>query len=231
MNIDENYLQKLMRTISHDMGGTLRTAVGFSTLILDNYKDDLDEKVLRWLSLIKSEGEKTQTELVALSRYARLYGVEDVVETCDLSELVKKALDISSMDKLYPGFKVDVDEASLPPVEGFKRLWVDYFAELIVNSARYSGGAPSIRCRVYGERDDQGINIMVEDNGVGMTQKQREFALQPFRSVEGAGPTGSGIGIPIAKRIAELHEGLFTMEESSSNETGLKVVVQLPIRG
>ena len=56
MSVDEEYLQKLMRTVSHDMGGTLRTAVGFSKLLLESYENELDEKAVKWLSIFLKIG-------------------------------------------------------------------------------------------------------------------------------------------------------------------------------
>ncbi|MBX2808391.1 MAG: HAMP domain-containing histidine kinase [Cellvibrionaceae bacterium] len=227
MSLDEAYLQKLMRTLSHDMGGTLRTAVGFSTLLLENCGEQFDEKAKNWLQLIKSQGEKTQEQLVALSRYARLYGIDDIKQTCDLAALCAKAINLSSLRTLYPDFLIEID--NLPQVLGYERLWVDYFAEIIVNSARYTGGAAGTLCRVYTEVQGDTLRLMIEDNGVGMTDKQMAMACLPFRAVEAGAPSGVGIGLSIAKRILELHDGRLILQASTHHRYGLCVVAELPL--
>ena len=217
--IDEWYLQKIMRTVSHNMGGTLRTSVGFSTLILDNLKDQLDEKTIMWLEMIKTEGEKTQAELIALSRYARLYGLESSRNTCSLKDLCEKSITISRINEFYPDFEIKVGE--LPTIEAIESLWVDYFVELIGNSARFSGGMPSNFCHIYSESNEKTVSIIIEDNGIGLSKKQKEEALLPFKTLEGAGKPGVGIGLSMAKRIIEIHDGEFLLAD---NNPGLKVV-------
>ena len=226
MSIDEEYLQRLMRTVSHDMGGTLRVAVGFSKLLIDNYSDDLDEKALNWLSMIKADGEKTQERLIALSRYARLYDVPDAKVECHLTDLARRAFKISALDERYPDFSVELED--LPSVLGYERLWIDLFAEIITNSAKYSGGAPSVGCRIYAEHENGELAIIVHDNGVGLTQKQIEMAMMPFRVVDNGVPGGVGMGLSIAKRIAELQGGRLHLLSSEKGIEGLAVMVILP---
>ncbi|MBX2808666.1 MAG: hypothetical protein KTR20_08540 [Cellvibrionaceae bacterium] len=225
MSVDEEYLQKLMRTLSHDIGGTLRTAVGFSTLLLEGYSEQLDEKAQNWLHLIKSQGEKTQEQLIALSRYARLYGVEDVKRVCDLQVLCAEA--ILSLQTLYPDFSIEV--GTLPRVLGYERLWTDYFAEIIANSARHCGAVADVSCRIYAESTSDTLRIIVEDNGLGMTDKQMAVAVLPFRSIESSTPAGVGIGLAIATRILQLHDGDLVLQASANNPSGLSVVAELPI--
>ena len=227
MSVDEEYLQKLMRTISHDMGGTLRVAVGFSKLLLENYSDDLDEKAIKWLSLIKADGEKTQEKLIALSRYARFYDIPDNPVDCDLNELCKKAIETFGLDEFYSDINLVIDD--LPVVNGYERLWLESFAELVGNVAKHAGGATSIRCRIYSYTTDDAVHICVVDNGVGLTAKQREMAILPFRTIEGAGTVGVGMGLPMVKRMAELQGGDLTLEDNPTDETGLHLSIILPL--
>ncbi len=225
MSVDEEYLQKLLRTVSHDMGGTLRVAVGFSKLILESYSHQLDEKVLHWLSLIQSDGEATQEKLVALSRYARLYDISDEVDVCNIYEACHKAVGLSSLDELYPNFTITIE--ALPVAKGYERLWVDLFAELIRNSARNSSGVSDVHCRIYSQEDEGETTIIVEDDGVVLTQKQIDMAMMPFRVIDGI-PSGVGMGLSVVKRIAELQNGHFSMESVPDNQPGVKAVVTLP---
>ncbi len=225
MSVDEEYLQKLMRTISHDMGGTLRVAVGFSKLILENYADKQDEKVLHWLSLIQSDGEAMQDKLIALSRYSRLYDIPDNIDICNVYEACQKAIKLSALDELYPHFTITVE--TLPVVKGYERLWVDLFAELISNSAKSSSEASSIHCRIYSQNDGDETLIIVQDDGVSLTQKQIEMAIMPFRVVDGI-PSGVGMGLSIVKRIAELQGGYFNLEPVADDQPGMRAIITLP---
>lgn len=232
MSLDEEYLQNVLRTISHDMGGALRASVGFSTLLLDNYADSLDDKAIMWLSLIQSEGQKAQSQLSALSRYARLYSIDEAPSDCDLSELCQQAIGTLPVSVLSSDLSLVV--GSLPVIKGFDVLWVNLFAELINNTAKYAWGSSmrasgKVECRIFSEVTADAVTIVVEDTGVGMSAKQVAMALQPFRRVVAGSDTsiGAGMGLSIVKRIAELHQGAFLLE-SGGNNKGIRASIQLP---
>ena len=227
MSIDEEYLQHLMRTISHDMGGTLRTAVGFSKLILENGEGELDDKTSHWLSLIREEGEKTQEKLIALSRYARLYDIPDNLSDCDLGSVCGQSIKALSLGERYPNFSLMVGD--LPVMAGYERLWEDLFYELIVNSAKFSGGS-SVNCTISAESEGGELKVIVRDNGPGLSSKEVVMALQPFRTVTKGMPAGVGMGLSIVKRIAEIHDGKLQLYSIDDGVDGLVAMIILPER-
>ncbi len=216
MSIDEEYLQKLMRTLSHDIGAALRAATGLSTLLTNKYDSQLDEKALYWLSLIRTEGEQAQERLKALSRYARLYGIESEKKECDLYSLCEKVVreDYSAR---YPDFTVSVEP--LPIIHGYDFLGMEFFREIVSNSVRHSGVNT---CGNFHHIDNQYITIMVQDLGQGIPVSPLDHAILPFRSIGEAG--GMGMGMSVAKRIVELHGGEFSLVVDS----GLTATARLP---
>jgi light-regulated signal transduction histidine kinase (bacteriophytochrome) len=231
MSVDEDYIQLMMCTLAHDLGGAMRAASGFSQLLMDQHAEDLDEKALYWLSLIKNEGEKAQKCLKALSRYARLYGIEDVAVPCDLHQLCEKALlEPDYLDVLSEPESMTVALAPMPVISGYERLWVVYFSELLSNSAKYNGRQGEAVCKVFAEESDTEVRIIVEDNGVGLTPVQAKKAVLPYRTVDvGVGEeSGVGMGLSFAKRIVELHGGEFALESMPESQSGLRVLAILP---
>ncbi len=225
MPVDEEYLQNVMRAISHDMGGALRVAVGFSTLLLEKNAETLDEKAIEWLSLIKNDGKKSQDKLIALSRYARLYNMElDEQKECDISTICKDVVDALGIEKNYPEFSVNI-APKLPNIMGHKTLWSELLSEIITNSAIHSTNSSPVTCRIYSIVTTDQISIIIEDNGIGLTPKQIKLAFSPFRSMDG---DGVGMGLSISKRIAEIEGGQLQVEQGE-NEAGLKVLINLPI--
>ena len=99
----------------------------------------------------------------------------------------------------------------IAPVDGAK---VERIIEnLLVNTTRHAGPHAQVWVRAW-QRED-GVEIVVEDNGPGIDPEIREVIFEPFRQ----GPTrsahspGTGIGLSLVRRFAELHGGKAWAEE------------------
>jgi signal transduction histidine kinase len=234
MSVDEKYLQAVMRTLSHDLGGAIRAASGFSQLMLDEYSDRLDEKALYWLSLIKDEGVKAQTQLAAFSQYARLYGVSDGLIECDLAGLCKQMMqEPAYLSLLKQPSQISVLISPLVVVSGYEHLWSRYFLEILSNSVKYASvSGREVICRVFIQDHTDGyFSLIIEDDGAGLSTKAKtDLAALPYRTV--ADNSGVGMGLSMAKRIVELHGGEFSLDSVSAGvsaqATGLRVVAKLP---
>ena len=76
---------------------------------------------------------------------------------------------------------------------------------------------------------DDSFRITVADTGIGMAQDEIAIALEPFEQVENAITKkyqGTGLGLPLAKRLVELHGG--TIVITSTKGAGTSICVQLP---
>ena len=98
------------------------------------------------------------------------------------------------------------------------------FSNLIDNAVKYGGGA-----RV--SLDDQGRELVVriEDDGPGIPEADMQMVFEPFRRLETSrnrGTGGSGLGLTIARRAVEQHDG--TLQLSNRPDGGLLALVRLP---
>ncbi|HWG31261.1 MAG TPA: sensor histidine kinase, partial [Steroidobacteraceae bacterium] len=76
-------------------------------------------------------------------------------------------------------------------------------------------------------RLDQGVRLVVSDNGPGIAPEDRERAVQPFARLGNDGDTHtSGLGLSLVAAIARLHRARLALE---SNDPGLRVIVDLPL--
>ena len=98
---------------------------------------------------------------------------------------------------------------------------------LLSNSLRYSLGRGEVLMRVEQQRNQAVISV--QDQGIGLTPEEVSRVFEPFfRSDVLAGQiAGSGLGLPIAKRIVEQHQG--TIEVESEAGIGSTFTVRLPI--
>jgi signal transduction histidine kinase len=97
------------------------------------------------------------------------------------------------------------------------------FVNLIKNAvdAMQKGGT----LRITSNRTDSSLEIIFADTGTGMTRESMEKIWSPLFTTKA---TGIGLGLPIAKRLVEAHEGSITMESKAGK--GSSFTVTLPIR-
>ena len=78
---------------------------------------------------------------------------------------------------------------------------------------------------------DGSLTLVIADTGIGMTKDEIAIALEPFRQVENALTKkyeGTGLGLPIARRLVELHGG--RLDIASTKNIGTVIRVYLPRR-
>ena len=132
------------------------------------------------------------------------------------------------------GHDVEVNiEADLPVVRVDERAVSEVVYTLVDNAAKYSPKGTSIR--VTAQRYDEGmIKIAVEDRGEGIAVEVRERVFDKFFRATRDGdistnrPSGTGMGLAIAKGIVEAHKGEIWIESGNGGK-GTRVVFTLPI--
>ncbi len=99
---------------------------------------------------------------------------------------------------------------------------------LLTNAIKFTdkGGQIVVTCML---ENDGGLAMRVADNGIGMTPQQIDTALTPFGQVEdpfNRSHRGVGLGLPLAKRLMEVHGG--RLEVESKPREGTIVSVHFP---
>ncbi|MFO8155824.1 MAG: HAMP domain-containing sensor histidine kinase, partial [Thiohalospira sp.] len=125
------------------------------------------------------------------------------------------------------GGRVEVAE-DLPAVYMDRERLRQLFRTLIGNAVAHRDEAKAPIIRIDGEREDGCIRYRIGDNGPGIPPELRERALRIFERLRHDGE-GTGIGLPLARQIAESLGGTLTLETSEMG--GLGVIVELPVKG
>jgi len=107
---------------------------------------------------------------------------------------------------------IDVDEAQIQQV----------ISNLLLNAAHACERDGNIICSI--QRADSRIRIIIEDNGAGIPAEILPRVFEPFYTTKAR---GTGLGLPICKRIVEIHGGNLTIE----SEVGKGTRVTLDILG
>jgi signal transduction histidine kinase len=144
---------------------------------------------------------------------ARFY-LDDVINEC------ARAAEILSA---AGGVRFDITSDHDVEVFGDEDLVRRMLMNLFDNAARHSPAAGIVTVTLTREIHD--VRISVSDNGPGVPSESRERIFHRFVRLEGTAG-GAGLGLPIARWIAEAHRGTLTIADSSAGST---FVVRLPI--
>ena len=116
---------------------------------------------------------------------------------------------------------------TLPPVVADERSIRQIVLNLLSNSIKFTGAGGQVI--VSTALTDQGEAVLrVRDTGIGMSEKEIETALEPFRQVATSGRAGSGtgLGLPLTKVLAEANRASFTIK--SAIDAGTLVEIAFP---
>jgi len=116
-------------------------------------------------------------------------------------------------------------DSSLPPIEIDYDMFTDMLQNLLINAGYAAGDGGTIEIQTFGERNN--ACVAVSDSGRGVAENAREKIFEVFYTTRKG---GTGLGLNIARRIAEEHGGSITLEESSKLG-GARFIVCVPLNG
>jgi two-component system, OmpR family, sensor kinase len=143
-----------------------------------------------------------------------------------LDEIVDEAVDESRLLATARKVRLQTESPGETPFVGDQHLLCQLFMNLLDNAIRVTpeGGSIVIALR----RDVHGVSVTVSDTGPGIAEGRREHIFERFVRLDAAGAEGGGggLGLPIARWIAEAHGGTLTVESSGLH--GSRFLVTLP---
>ena len=106
-------------------------------------------------------------------------------------------------------------EAAAEPalVEGSRLLLHEMLTNLIDNAVRYTPPGGKVTARVS-VRDF--VTVEIEDNGIGISESDRELIFERFYRVTGTEASGTGLGLPIVRSIASQHRASVQVRSNSA---------------
>ncbi len=143
-------------------------------------------------------------------------------EACDLQFLARAAVAELAPFALSRMVEIDLAESAAVQATGNAGLIATLLRNLIDNAIRYSPEGGSVHVRASG--DDKSATLTVTDQGPGIPADERNKVGQRFYRVLGTEESGSGLGLSIVKRIAELHGASISLDGGEQGK-GLSVSV------
>lgn len=149
-------------------------------------------------------------------------------ESIDLHQLAANALAEAAPAAAEKHIRLSLEGEPGLKIQGHAGLLAILLRNLLDNALRYSPPQTEVSVRVA--RTAQGAMLQVQDQGPGIPAAERENVLRRFHRLEGSETAGSGLGLSIAARIAQLHQAQLELTETDEGR-GLRVVVAFTAAG
>ncbi len=144
----------------------------------------------------------------------------------DLREVAAAAIGMEAPLAIAKPVDLVLEEGSAARVQGNPVLLTALLRNLIDNAARYSPAGTSVV--VSTKLEGGAVVLEVADSGPGIAVAERARMLERFTRIEDTQGTGSGLGLSIVARIAELHNAHLELDDGSA---GIGLCVRITFSG
>jgi signal transduction histidine kinase len=224
---------EFLANMSHELRTPLNAIIGFASIMQQGIRGPLDQSYVDDAKIIADSGShllaiindildiaKAEAQTLDLSE-----DMVDIEETVDFS--ADMVAEMARNGEVACSYAIDDD---LPGFWGDAKKLRQVLINLLSNAIKFTPAGGSMTLSA-GREADGGVAIRIADSGIGIAADQMPVALAPFGQVDGSLSRkyeGVGLGLPLSKRLVEMHEG--TLEIESELGTGTVVTVRLPAK-
>jgi signal transduction histidine kinase/DNA-binding response OmpR family regulator len=221
-------LQDFAFMASHDLREPLRKVEAFANMLVAEAGEVLEDTQREYLVRMQAAVERMESMLDGLLTYSRVSSQDTPFILTDLGQVAREVMDDLEVRMAESSGCVEIGE--LPTLEADPVQMRQLLQNLIGNGLKFHKPGQRPQVRVSSRLlDEDCIELVVEDDGIGFDMEKVEQIFRPFhRLVEKRLYPGTGMGLAICQKIAERHGG--SIEAYSQPGSGAKFMVRLAVR-
>jgi signal transduction histidine kinase len=226
---------EFVATISHELRTPLNTIIGFAKFMIKGGAGPLTDLQRTDLSAIYSSGQHLLNLVNDILDLSKIEAGKISLEKQLLDFHALSAGIMSSAIALIGDRPIELREEiepDLPPVWADRQRVRQVILNLISNAAKFTDhGQITLKARLVRDEDSPHVLCAVEDSGIGIRQEDISTVFEAFRQVDSSSARraqGTGLGLPISRRLVELQGGHMWVE--SEYGVGSTFYFTLPAR-
>jgi signal transduction histidine kinase len=212
--------------VSHELRSPMASVIGSARTLQSRWRELSPDQRQAFLGVIADEtsrlatliGDVLDTSRIEAGTFA--YAFDDV----DLGALVRETVASLGIAQDEVRLQAAVRDP-MPRVRGDAERLRQVLMNLIENAAKYSPAGEEVRVDAYAL--DHRVVVQVADRGPGIAREDQRLIFEKFGRVGGASLPGTGLGLFIARSIAEAHGG--TLDVRSAAGRGATFTLELPV--
>jgi signal transduction histidine kinase len=222
-----------LANMSHELRTPLNSILGFADVILEELDGPLTENMANDLGLIYKNGQHLLHLINDVLDMAKIESgrMNLSLEKFRVHDIIEEVVSITSPLASEKNLSLFIEEGSDQEVEiNADRTRIRQVMINIINNAIKFTEKGRISARVTQQGEQ--VLIAVRDTGIGIVPNQLETIFQEFIQVDISSTRkagGTGLGLPISRRLVEMHGGRLWVESTGVDGEGSTFFVELPV--
>jgi len=222
---------QFLAAMSHELRTPLNAVIGFSEILtMETFGPLGHERYREYAKNVRESGNHLLSLINDILDFSKLEAgrFELQEDAINLRDVIRAGLRIVGVQAEAKGVLLtEVPSAALPLIQADERRIRQILLNLLSNAIKFTPEGGEVR--VSAERVGGGLAVSVTDTGIGIAAEDIPRALERFGQIDNSLARlheGTGLGLPLSKRLTELHGG--TLSLTSTVGFGTTVTVLLP---
>ncbi len=223
--------QKLVSVVTHELKAPINAIDGYLDVIIKGYVKDKPEKQLEYLMRSQQKAEMLRNLVQDLLSLTSIESGKFVSERkpVDIQKILMDVITFMENEAAFRELEIKKQfDEDIPEIAADKNALTYLFTNLVSNAIKYNRPKGLVEIKLRKENNQ--LVVSVRDTGLGISKEdQNRIFSEFFRSKQDEiqNISGTGLGLNIAKRIAELHSG--SIKVKSELGEGSEFIVTLPL--
>ena len=226
---------KFMSAASHELKTPLTSLKGYLEMVLNGEAGFINDEQKEYLGYVKESTDRLYRLVKELLNISKIESGQAKMERTltDLRELVRKEALLFIPQAQEKNTEISDDIApDLNPVYCDPDKIREVLDNLISNAVKYTPVCGKIR--VFSRNHADGVEIGVEDNGIGIRPEDQQRIFEPFQRIEngteGDGEESTGLGLTLVKKIVEAHGGRIGVRSEAGRGTSFTIILPFDMK-
>jgi len=219
---------EFLAMVSHELRTPLNAIIGFSEVLANQMLGKIPEgKYVEYAKDIHGSGSHLLTLINQILDVTQVdagsFRLQE--EAIDLSDLIGELVQTVGPESDQKNQTLEISlQDDLPQIQADQAALRRVLMNLLSNAIKFTPDGGTIKVDASCEAD--GFAIRVSDNGIGIQEEDLQVVFEPFRQADGTFTRkfdGAGLGLPLARRLVELHGGTLQLESTPGQGTTAKI--------
>ena len=226
---------KFMSAASHELKTPLTSLKGYLEMVLNGEAGFINDEQKEYLGYVKESTDRLYRLVKELLNISKIESGQAKMERTltDLRELVRKEALLFIPQAQEKNTEISDDIApDLNSVYCDPDKIREVLDNLISNAVKYTPVCGKIR--VFSRNHADGVEIGVEDNGIGIRPEDQQRIFEPFQRIEngteGDGEESTGLGLTLVKKIVEAHGGRIGVRSEAGRGTSFTIILPFDMK-